>query len=124
MGKLTTYQFVEIFDETRTAGKASYTSRGGLLPVTEVAVVRSTFTGLFCADRDTLLIEATAVASVGMADVVIDELPEPIIEAVRDLNVTRAVRELPDRADEYHRRIAAACAASWPELNQPGDNES
>lgn len=69
MGKLTTHQFVEIFNESKEAGQAEYTARGGKLPMRSVAQVRSVFTGMFCADRDTLLVEAKVEAMDDMCTV-------------------------------------------------------
>lgn len=118
MSKLTKYDFVEIFNERKTAGKAQYEAKGGRLPVKEIAIVGSTVTGLFCAERDVLLLEFTTDNS---AATEIDELPKGHIETIQGVNVTKAVRELPERADDWHMHIRVACAAAFPRLNEDGE---
>jgi hypothetical protein len=119
MSKLTNYSFVVIFDEDRQAGQAQYTMRGGQLPMRAVTPVHSQVTGMYCGDKDLLLIEFKAMPETLTT---IDELPKSRFETVRGIEVTGAVRELTQRADEFHDTIKALTQSIWPDLNQDDED--
>ena len=121
MSKLTNYSFVVIFDEDRQAGQAQYTMRGGQLPMRAVTPVHSEVVGMYCGDKDLLLIEFKAMPE---ALTTIDELPKSRFETVRGVEVTGAVRELTQRADEFHDSIKALMQSIWPDLNQDDEDEA
>lgn len=119
MSKLTNYSFVVIFDEDRQAGQAQYTMRGGQLPMRAVTPVHSQVTGMYCGDKDLLLIEFKAAPEVPTT---IDELPKSRFETVRGIEVTGAVRELTQRADSFHDTIKVLMQSIWPDLNQDDED--
>lgn len=118
MPKLTNYQFTEIFNETNPAGNALSTMKGGLIEVKDTVPFYSTVSGLYCAELDVLLIEYKLHNPDGM---LADDIPEPRVEVIRGISVTKAVRELPDRATNYHQESIVFLQHAFPAVNAKKD---
>ena len=107
------YSFEQVYHDTKCAGRAMCVPQGELLPIS--GLVLSRVTGLYCWERQTLLIETEAEVSVWAIEEV-EGLPRPAIEAMRGVGADAINGVLGARADEFHARVSAICAALWPEI--------
>jgi hypothetical protein len=123
MSKLTTFSFVEIFNERRVAGRVLRAAPDGQLPIPDPILLSSVVTGIFCAERNMLIVQYQCYDSAIDLPIEINPLPPADEEIVTGLSVTDAVRHLPNRATEWHDQIAAAVAEEFPALNPPKDGE-
>jgi hypothetical protein len=87
--------------------------QGELLPVS--GLVLSKVTGLYCWERQTLIVETEAEVSVWSHGEV-DGLPSQEVEAMISVS-TDAIKGLMEaKSASYHQRIATICAERWPDI--------